>query len=139
MPAQTKPEISNRIPPLRLVLLVIALLACFCFYPRVMQNTRLLISFGSAIAGLLFFLFVLSRQVARTGRKLFYKTVLRPVHYVQFVMHSSIYAYWGWYWREVYHIRSADRRPDGFCLCAGYAGVLVARDNGFWDFGPFPS
>ena len=138
MPAQTKPEISNRIPPLRLVLLFIALLACFCFYPRVMQNTRLLISFGSAIAGLLFFLFVLSRQVARTGRKLFYKTVLRPVHYVQFVMHSSIYAYWGWYWREVYHFIPLIIAQLVFAYALDMLVCWSQRDEWILGFGPFP-
>ena len=29
--------------------------------------------------------------------------VPKPVHYVQLSMHTSIYLYWGWYWREVYH------------------------------------
>jgi hypothetical protein len=34
---------------------------------------------------------------------LHYDFLVRPVHHVQLTMHSCIYAYWGWYWREVYH------------------------------------
>ena len=46
---------------------------------------------------------VLWWSVVRTGRTLTYEFVPRRVHWVQMIMHSSVYAYWGWYWREVYH------------------------------------
>ena len=42
-------------------------------------------------------------SVTRSGRTLTYEFVPRRVHWVQMIMHSSVYAYWGWYWREVYH------------------------------------
>jgi hypothetical protein len=131
-------EASNRIPPLRLALLFIAVLSCFCFYPRVMANTRLLISFCAAIAGLLFFVFVLSRQVARARRKLFYKVVARPVHYVQLVMHCSIYAYWGWYWREVYHFAPLIIAQLVFAYALDMMVCWSQRDEWILGFGPFP-
>ena len=46
---------------------------------------------------------VLWWSLVRTGRTLTYEFVPRRVHWVQMIMHSSVYAYWGWYWREVYH------------------------------------
>ena len=60
-------------------------------------------SFGAAATGLLVFLLGLRRRIAQNGRRLTYQFLPRKVHYVQLLMHSSIYAYWGWYWREVYH------------------------------------
>ncbi|MGC1964821.1 MAG: hypothetical protein WA673_00085, partial [Candidatus Acidiferrales bacterium] len=94
---------NNAIPPLQLVLAFIAALGCFAFLPIVSANARLEWSILSATGTLLVFWFFLRRQVARTARRLHYDFVARPVHYVQLTMHSCIYAYWGWYWREVYH------------------------------------
>src|SRR5437870_4742598 len=94
---------SNRLPPLRLTLFLILAFAGFLLVPWVRANPRLAGSFVGAAAGLLVFLLFLRRQVARAGRVLSYEFVPVKVHYVQMTMHSCIYAYWGWYWREVYH------------------------------------
>ena len=79
------------------------LFASFVFLPRVNAYPRLEWSILATAAALLFFLIFLRRQVLKTGRTLRYEFVPRPVHYVQLTMHTCIYAYWGWYWREVYH------------------------------------
>jgi len=41
----------------------------------------------------------------RQGRVLSYAFVPVKAHYVQIVMHTSIYLYWGWYWRHVTSVR----------------------------------
>jgi len=82
-----------------MALVPIALLAAFCLLDRVNESTRLLEAFGGATGALLIYLLLLYRSAARSGRILTYEFVPRPVHYVQFMMHSSVYLYWGWYWR----------------------------------------
>jgi Sel1 repeat len=129
---------GNRIPPLRLAFALNLLFACFVFLPGVNAYPRLQWSIlGTAAALLLFLLFVL-QQVAKTGRVLRYEFLPRPVHYVQLTMHTCIYAYWGWYWREVYH-----HVPLIICqiVFAYTLDMLVCwsrRDKWILGFGPFP-
>ena len=85
---------KNKIPPLQLVFALDLLLACFVFLPASMNHPRLAWSIVAAAVALLVALFLLRRQVARTGRVLFYEFAPKPVHYVQLTMHSCIYAYW---------------------------------------------
>jgi hypothetical protein len=94
---------TNRIAPLRLALVCSLLFASFSLLPQTRGNVRLAGAFWAASIFLLVFLFRLWRSVSRSGRKLTYEFVPVKVHYVQMAMHSSIYAYWGWYWREVYY------------------------------------
>jgi len=138
MSAPSRTETRNVVPPLLLVSIFIAALCGFCFYPRVLENTRLLFSFLSAAAGLLIFLIVLAVRVARSGRKLHYTFVPRPVHYVQLVMHCSIYAYWGWYWREVYHFIPLIIAQLVFAFALDMLVCWSRRDEWILGFGPFP-
>src|SRR5689334_22743634 len=101
--AKREPIVQNRIPPLRLALAANLLLACLAFLPTVSANPTMQWSVLGAAAVLLIFGVALKQQASRTGRRLFYEFLPRPVHYVQLTMHTSIYVYWGWYWREVYH------------------------------------
>ena len=101
--SKSKQISDNRIPPLQLVLAFIVALACFVFLPTANANPRLEWSLVSAAGALFVFWLFLRRQVVRAGHQLHYDFLVRPVHHVQLTMHSCIYAYWGWYWREVYH------------------------------------
>ena len=116
----------HRIPPLRLAFALNVLLGCFVFLPSVNANVRLASSVVGAAGALLLFLFFLHRQVVRTGRVLRYEFLPKPVHYVQLTMHLCIYAYWGWYWREVYHQVPLIIAQTRFRLWPRYVGVLVA-------------
>src|SRR3954467_6529613 len=98
-----QPPAPHRVQPLRLALVPIAILAAFSLLPWVRGNPRLAWSIWGAAGALLAFLLVLRRSVTSGGRSLRYEFLPRPVHYVQLAMHTSIYVYWGWYWREVYH------------------------------------
>jgi hypothetical protein len=129
---------SHSLSPLGLSFLFILIFACFCSLPRVNVNARLAESFWGATLSLLIFLVLLSRSVARNHRVLSYEYVPKNVHYVQLMMHTSIYAYWGWYWREVYH----DAPLILAQICFAYAlDSLVCwsrRDKWILGFGPFP-
>src|ERR1700683_4916588 len=129
---------KNKIPPLQIILALDLLLACFVFLPVSINHPRLAWSIVAAAVALLVALFFLRRRLARTGRVLFYEFVPKPVHYVQLTMHSCIYAYWGWYWREVYH-----QIPLIICqLVFAYALDMIVcwfrRDKWILGFGPFP-
>jgi hypothetical protein len=108
-------------------------LACFCILPRVHSNPRLLLSFVAAVAALLIFLFCLRRRVGLT-----YEFVPRKVHYVQMLMHSSIYVYWGWYWSEVYRFVPLILAQVVFAYALDMLVCWSRRDKWILGFGPFP-
>jgi hypothetical protein len=130
--------VHNRVAPLRLLLFTVLLFGIFPFFPRVSSNLRLGAAFWGSGAVLLLCLLLLHRSVRRTDRNLYYEFLPRPVHYVQLTMHSCIYAYWGWYWPEVYHYVPLILAQ----LVFGYAfDMLVCwsrRDKWILGFGPFP-
>jgi Sel1 repeat len=142
MPPNRQPGSQASVPasriPLWWVLGLIVLLACFSFLPRVNDNPRLLLSFGAAAGGLLVFLLGLWRRIAQNGRALSYEFVPRKVHYVQLMMHSSIYAYWGWYWREVYHYIPLIAAQIVFAYALDMLVCWSRRDKWVLGFGPFP-
>jgi len=129
---------SAQSSPLRAVLLPIVILACFCFLDRIQSNPHLLESFGGAVATLLVFFALLYREVVRTGRTLTFEFVPRPVHYVQFAMHTSVYLYWGWYWREVYHDVSLIAAQIVFAYALDMLVCWSRRDKWVLGFGPVP-
>lgn len=131
-------KIVNRIPPLRLGFLLILLLAGFSLIPWVSANARLAASIWGACGALLLLLFLLRRQVRRAGRVLRYEVVPKPVHYVQLAMHTSIYAYWGWYWREVYHYAPLIVAQIVFVYALDMLVCWWRRDQWILGFGPFP-
>jgi Sel1 repeat len=129
---------GNRIPPLTLVFAITVVFSCFVFLPEVSEYPRLEWSILGTAGALLIFLLFVRQLVARAGRILRYEFVPKPVHYVQLTMHTCIYAYWGWYWREVYH-----HLPLILCqIVFAYAlDMLVCwsrRDKWILGFGPFP-
>jgi hypothetical protein len=62
----------------------------------------------------------------------------RPVHYVQLMMHSSIYLYWGWYWREVYHYAPLILAQIVFVYVFDMLLCWSRRDKWILGFSPFP-
>jgi hypothetical protein len=140
MPTLAKREqvIKNRIPPLRLACGLDLLLVSLAFLPAVGDNPRLMWSVLGAGGALLVFLFLLNREVAKTGRRLHYEFLPRPVHYVQLTMHLSIYTYWGWYWREVYHYFPLILVQLVFAYVLDMLVCWSRRDKWILGFGPFP-
>ena len=132
------PESRNRIAPLRMALVLTLVLTAFVALPWVRDNPRLEFSFLGAAAALLMLNFAVSRRAARAGRVLTYEFVPRPVHYVQLLMHFSIYAYWGWYWREVYHYAPLIVAQIVFVYVLDMLVCWWRRDRWVLGFGPFP-
>jgi TPR repeat protein len=129
---------ANTIPPLRLAFALNLLFVCFAFLPAVNSNPRLLWSVLGAAAALLLLLLYVSRQVAHSGRTLRYEFLPKPVHYVQLVMHLSIYTYWGWYWRQVYHQAPLIVAQIVFVYVLDMLVCWSRRDQWILGFGPFP-
>src|SRR5579863_2936184 len=136
--AKPNASTAHRIGPLWAVLVPTGVLASFCLLDRINSSPHLLEAFGGAVGALLVFLLLLYRQVVRTGRTLTYQFVPRPVHYVQFLMHTSVYLYWGWYWREVYHDVSLIAAQIVFAYAMDMLVCWSRRDNWVLGFGPIP-
>jgi len=126
------------IAPLRLVLIPIAVVACFALVPFIRENPRLAGSFLGASAALFVAYLILRARVRSAGRMLGYDILPRPVHYVQLCMHSSIYLYWGWYWREVYHYFPLILGQIAYVYALDMLVCWSRRDRWVLGFGPFP-
>src|SRR5580704_3023002 len=134
------PRPRNRIPPLWLAFLLSALFAAFTLLPgiraAIQASPRLGWSFWGAAAILLLSIFAVSWISRR--RTLYYEFLPRPVHYVQLMMHGSIYAYWGYYWREVYNHVPLIAAQIVFAFVVDMLVCWSRRDKWILGFGPFP-
>ena len=131
-------DVKPRFSPLWLPALLTLIFAGFALLPRVNANPGLNSSFWASAAFLLAGLGALWWNVARTGRTLTFEFVPRPVHWVQMIMHSSVYAYWGWYWREVYHEIPLIAAQVVFLYVLDMLVCWFRRDNWILGFGPIP-
>lgn len=132
------PTVPRRLPPLRLAFVLILLLGCLSFLPRISAYEKLVESFWGAAGALLIFWLILRHRVSRAGRTLHYGVVLRKVHYVQLIMQACVYAYWGWYWREVYHYIPLIVAQLVFAYTLDMLVSWWSRDDWVLGFGPFP-
>jgi hypothetical protein len=128
----------NRIPALRLAFIAVLLFAAFCLLPRVRSNPALELSWGCSAAALAVFLLVLRASARRAGRILSYEFVPVKVHYVQLIMQSCIYAYWGWYWPEVYRHIPLILGQVAFAYAFDMLVCWSRRDKWILGFGPVP-
>lgn len=93
----------------------------------------------TAAGVLCLFQLVLRRHVTRTRRTLRYElAVPSSVHYVQATMQLCIYAYWGWYWREVYHYMPLIGVQLVFAYVLDMLVCWARRDTWVLGFGPWP-
>lgn len=73
----------------------------FLFVPRVQATVGLWAAFvgwgAAAVVGVLW----LHRRDRRAGRRLEVEPRIRTPHWVQLLMHTAVFAYWGWYWEQV--------------------------------------
>ena len=133
-----EPEHSDPIQPLLLPIIAILLLAAFCFLPQVYSQPALLASFGLAAGALAILYLFLRMSVRSSGRVLSYQFLPARVHYVQFVMHSCIFAYWGMYWDEVYRHIPLILAQVVFLYALDMMVCWSRRDKWILGFGPFP-
>lgn len=87
-------------------LLLIAVFGCFMLLPRVRTNPTMMWTFAGAGGALLLWQAILwiTAWRKRTFASAFPIDLVAPVksHYIQASVQFGIYAYWGWYWREIY-------------------------------------
>jgi Sel1 repeat len=138
--ARAPREPPSRVPLAPLVLPALATLGLLgsAALPRIRHAPWLAASVLAAAAVLFVLQLWLRIAVHRAGRRLHVETKPMPVHYVQATMQACIYAYWGWYWREVYaHVPLIVAQ-----LLFAYALDMIVtwfrRDTWILGFGPFP-
>ncbi len=123
---------------LGLPLCLASLLFAFAWLPSARRDPALVWSFWSAGAALLVWTAALLAAALRRGRSLTLEVVPRSQHYVQACAQLSVFAYWGWYWRQVYD--SADLIAAQLVFAYAFESLLVwsRRDSHTLGFGPFP-
>lgn len=120
--------------PLAFTLLLVA----FGLLPSAQQNPRLLWSFWGAGAGLLAWNAALLAAALGCGRTLTIQVVLRQQHYLQAGAQVAVFAYWGWYWREVYNAVGLIAAQLLFAYAFDILLTWSRRDTYTLGFGPFP-
>ena len=123
---------------LRIPILASVALAAIAVLPVARDQAVVLVSILSSSAMLLVWALLLWNRVRVTGRRLEAVTVIRKPHYVQLIVQIFVYAYWGWYWREVYAFAPLIVAQIFFAYA--FDGLLSwsRRDNWQFGFGPFP-
>lgn len=95
-------------------------------------------SFLGAAAVLLAWNVGLLVSALRKHRVLTLEIVLRKQHYVQACAHTSIFLYWGWYWRPVYESAHLIIAQLFFAYAFDMLLSWSRRDTYTLGFGPFP-
>ena len=132
------PDVRHESQPLWLPAVLTLIFAGFTLVSRVNANPNLRASFLGAAGLLLAGLGFLWWSVARSGRTLIYEFIPRRVHWVQMIMHSSVYAYWGWFWREVYHEIPLILAQVVFLYVLDMLICWSRRNKWILGFGPIP-
>lgn len=123
---------------LALPLAFVAVLAAMGLLPSVRQQPTLWWSFLGAAALLAAWAALLMAAGQRRGRQFVLEVVLRKQHYLQACAHLSIFAYWGWYWREVYHSAHLIAAQLLFAYAFDILLAWSRRETYTLGFGPFP-
>jgi TPR repeat protein len=123
---------------LSLPLAFTAALAALSLLPLVFRQPVVRASFWGA-AGVLLVWEAVLLGLRRSGRRpLALEIVLRPQHYLQACVHTSIFLYWGWYWREVYHELPLIAAQLLFAYAFDMLLAWSRRETYTLGFGPFP-
>jgi hypothetical protein len=136
-PSSEAPSTTTR-AVLYLPLALTGLLGLLSFMPRVQANPRLAWSFWGAIAALLVWQAVLALRLKGRGEGRRFESLLRPQHYIQACIHTSIYAYWGFYWRPVYEFAGLLVAQIAFAYVFDMLLSWSRRQEYKLGFGPFP-
>ncbi len=114
---------------------VFVLLGCIS---RARENPNLALTYLVVAVFLLGWQLTLFLRSRRGDRKLAWEFVPVKSHYVQAAVQSSIYAYWGWYWRPVYGEMPMILSQVAFLYA--FDAVLTWSRGQTWriGFGPWP-
>ena len=94
MSTQTIRKKNTSVRLLWLPMLLAGVLGVFCLLPRAQANRTLQLSIGLAVTALVVYAGLLRRQVLASGRTLKVEVLVKRVHWVQLIMHTSVYTYW---------------------------------------------
>jgi hypothetical protein len=125
-------------PALRLPLAFVGVLAAFLLLPQIQRNSTLVASFAAACAILIVWLAILWRTAHAEGRRLAIEVSLRPQHYLQAIAHTSIFVYWGFYWRPLQDAAALIAAQIVFAYAFDSLLAWSRRDTYTLGFGPFP-
>jgi hypothetical protein len=95
-------------------------------------------SFTGAAAVLVVWAAILSIMVWRHGRTLALEFAPKPQHYLQACLQTAIFAYWGWYWRQVYDAAYLIIAQLLFAYAFDLLLTWSRRDRYTLGFLPFP-
>jgi len=132
---------STYLPPfggLSIALVFMLGLGLFGLIGEVRANPRLFWSLMGAAAALLAWSAVLFPLAWRRGRRLTLEFAPRPQHYLQACLQTAIFAYWGWYWRQVYDWYYLVIAQLVFAYAFDLLLSWSRRDNYTLGFLPFP-
>ncbi|MYI75110.1 MAG: tetratricopeptide repeat protein [Acidobacteria bacterium] len=129
------------LPPARALLLPQAfslLVLAFALAGSVARQPRLFAAIAGAGGLLLAWTVVLHVLAGRRRRTFALDVVLRKQHWVQACAQLSVYAYWGWYWREVYDSAHLIAAQLAFAYAFDMLLTWSRRERYVLGFGPFP-
>jgi hypothetical protein len=107
--------------------------------PRIQSNETLILSFWGACAALLMWAVLLYSKAVTSGkRKGFILTKPKPQHYIQAMVHLSVYFYWGWAWPPVQQYALLLVGQLFFAYAFDMLLGWSRRDTYLLGFGPFP-
>ncbi len=102
------------------------------------ENATVALSFQGAAAVLLVWQALLYARLRREGATRSFVWAPRPQHYIQAMVHLSVYAYWGWYWEPVYNYAWLLVGQLIFAYAFDMLLSWTRRDSYLLGFGPFP-
>src|SRR5689334_6495064 len=112
--------------------------ASFGFIGPGRSNSRLFWSFMGAVGVLLVWAVVLFVLAWRQGRVLTLEFAPKPQHYLQACLQTAIFAYWGWYWPQVYDAAYLIVAQLLFAYAFDMLLTWSRRDRYSLGFLPFP-
>jgi hypothetical protein len=131
-------EGSSLLPACSIIIAFILGLASFGLLGTVRANPGLFWSFMGATAVLSAWAAILFVSACRSGRMLTLEFAPRPQHYLQASLQTAIFAYWGWYWPQVYASYYLVIAQLLFAYAFDLLLVWSRRDNYILGFLPFP-
>lgn len=91
------PALRGALPALFIIPLIL-----IAQFPRVSSTLALEMSFWYAAALLSIWYLIILAKARSDGRTLDFDFTIVKAHYVQAIIHTSIFIYWGWYWSFIY-------------------------------------
>jgi hypothetical protein len=121
-----------------LPLTLTVLLCALAFLTPARSNPILVRTFCGVGIGLLLWQLILLFWAVRSGRRMTLEFVPTKAHYIQAILHLSIFAYWGFYWRNVYSEAHLIAAQIVFLYVFDMLLCWSRRDRWRLGFGPLP-